>query len=144
MEEEGKHYFDVMLDLLFMIDLKTEFFGEGFEFNVDYMVGVFIELFYIVLGVFDGGAYIKFFNGGVWLMDLLIWMVRDIGCFMLEEVYYCMLVFVAHVGGFKDWGVLREGAAVDVVVYDFEELVIDLFWIGELVYDLLGGEWCWV
>ena len=36
---------------------------------------------------------------------------------------------------------LREGAAADVLVYDLEELAIDPPWIGEVEYDLPGGEW---
>ena len=52
-----------------------------------------------------------------------------------------MSALPAHAAGFKDRGVLREGAAADVVVYDLDELAIDPQWIGELVYDLPGGEW---
>ena len=40
-----------------------------------------------------------------------------------------------------DRGALREGAAADVLVYDLEELAIDPPWIGDVEYDLPGGEW---
>ena len=140
-EEEGKHYLDVMLDLSLMTDLKTEFMGEGPEFSVDHMAGVLTESPYTVPGVSDGGAHTKFFNGGAWPTDLLTWMVRDTKKLTLEQAHYRMSALAAHAGGFKDRGVLREGAAADVVVYDLDELAIDPPWIGEAVYDLPGGEW---
>ena len=130
-----------MLDLSLMTDLKTEFLGEGPEFNVDNMAGVLNESPYTVPGVSDGGAHTKFFNGGAWPTDLLTWMVRDTGRVTLEEAHYRMSALAAHAGGFKDRGVLREGAAADVVVYDLDELAIDPPWIGEPVYDMPGGEW---
>ena len=68
-------------------------------------------------------------------------MVRDTKKLTLEQAHYRMSALAAHAGGFKDRGVLREGAAADVVVYDLDELAIDPPWIGEAVYDLPGGEW---
>ena len=52
-----------------------------------------------------------------------------------------MSALAAHAAGFRDRGVLREGAAADVVVYDMEELDIEPKWIGEIDHDLPGGEW---
>ena len=52
-----------------------------------------------------------------------------------------MSALAAHAAGFRDRGVLREGAAADVVVYDMEELDIEPKWIGEIAHDLPGGEW---
>ena len=140
-EEENKHYIDVMLDLSLMTDLKTEFLGEGPEFNVDHMAGVLTESPYTVPGVSDGGAHTKFFNGGSWPTDLLIWMVRDTHKLTLEEAHYRMSALAAHAAGFKDRGVLREGAPADVIVYNLDELEISPPWIGEPVYDQPGGEW---
>ena len=42
---------------------------------------------------------------------------------------------------FVDRGVLREGAAADVVVYNLDELDIEPNWIGEIVHDFPGNEW---
>jgi len=140
-EEEGKHYLDVMLDLSLETDLKTEFLGEGPQFNIDNMAGVYAESPYTIPGVSDGGAHTKFFTGGAWTTDMLAWMVRDTGKVSLEEAHYRMSALAAHAAGFKDRGVLREGAPADVLVYDLDELAIDPEWIGEAVYDLPGGEW---
>jgi len=140
-EAEGKHYIDVMLDLSLETDLKTEFLGEGPTFNPDNMAGVYTQSPYTIPGVSDGGAHTKFFTGGAWTTDFLSWMVRDTGKLSLEEAHYRMSALAAHAAGFKDRGVLREGAPADVVVYDLDELSIDPEWIGEAVYDLPGGEW---
>jgi N-acyl-D-aspartate/D-glutamate deacylase len=67
--------------------------------------------------------------------------VRDEQKFTLEEAHYRMSALAAHAAGFRDRGVLREGAAADVVVYDMEELDIDPKWIGDIEHDLPGGEW---
>jgi N-acyl-D-aspartate/D-glutamate deacylase len=67
--------------------------------------------------------------------------VRDEGRVTLENAHYRMSALAAHAAGFRDRGVLREGAAADVVVYDMEELDIEPHWIGEVAHDLPGGEW---
>jgi N-acyl-D-amino-acid deacylase len=140
-QEEGKDPIDVMLDLSLMTDLKTEFLGEGPTFNVDHMAGVYTESPYTIPGVSDGGAHTKFFTGGAWTTDFLAWMVRDEKKITVEEAHYRMSALAAHAAGFKDRGVLREGAPADVVVYDMDELAIEPNWVGEAVYDLPGGEW---
>ena len=140
-EEEGKHYIDVMLDLSIMTDLKTEFLGEGPEWNVDHMAGAITESPYTVPGVSDGGAHTKFFTGGAWTTDYLAWMVRETGAITLEEAHYRGSTLAAHAGGLQDRGMLREGAPADVIVYELDELSIEPEWVGEAVYDLPGGEW---
>jgi N-acyl-D-aspartate/D-glutamate deacylase len=140
-DAEGRHYIDVMLDLSLETDLTTEFLGEGPTFSPDNMAGVYTESPYTIPGVSDGGAHTKFFTGGAWTTDFLAWMVRDTKKLTLEEAHYRMSALAAHAAGFKDRGVLREGAPADVVVYDLDELAIDPEWIGEAVYDLPGGEW---
>ena len=72
-EAEGKHYIDVMLDLSLETDLRTEFLGQGPEFNVDHMSAVYTDSPYTIPGVSDGGAHTKFFSGGAWTTDFLAW-----------------------------------------------------------------------
>ena len=47
----------------------------------------------------------------------------------------------AHAAGFRDRGMLREGYAADIVVYDLNGLDIEPDWTGEIAHDFPGGEW---
>jgi len=138
--EQGKHPGEVLLDLSVATDLQAEFLGPDRGSNADFMAEL-MDVPYTLPGVSDGGAHTKFFTGGAWSTDLLKWLVRDEGKLTLEEAHYRLSALPAHAAGFRDRGVLREGAAADVVVYDMEELDMDPRWIGEVVHDLPAGEW---
>ncbi|MDH4146898.1 MAG: amidohydrolase family protein [Acidimicrobiia bacterium] len=138
--EQGKHPIEVMLDLSIEGDLQVEFLGPDKGSNAEFM-GEMMQSPYGIPGVSDGGAHTKFFTGGAYTTDFLKWLVRDEGTVTLEEAHYRLSALAAHAAGFRDRGVLREGAAADVVVYKMEELDIEPNWIGEAVHDLPGGEW---
>jgi N-acyl-D-aspartate/D-glutamate deacylase len=139
--EEGKHAVDVMLDLSLATDLKAEFLQPEPEFNADFNAEIITNSMYTFPGVSDGGAHTKFFTGGAFTTDFLRWLVRDEQKVTLEEAHYRLSALPAHAAGFRDRGVLREGAWADVVVYDLNGLAIEPDWIGEIVSDLPGGEW---
>ena len=138
--EQGKHVVEVMLDLSLEGDLNVEFLGPNKGSNADFMAEM-MDNPYALPGVSDGGAHTKFFTGGAWSTDFLSWLVRDEGKITLEEAHYRLSALPAHAAGFRDRGVLREGAAADVVVYEMEELAVDPEWIGEIAEDLPGDEW---
>ena len=139
-EAEGKTVIETMLDLSLAGDLNVEFLGPDKGSNAEFMAEM-MKAPYSIPGVSDGGAHTKFFTGGAYSTDFLAWLVRDEGVLTLEEAHYRLSNLAAHAAGFQDRGVLREGAAADVLVYDLEELAIDPQWIGEAEYDLPGGEW---
>jgi len=139
--EEDKHPIDVMFDLSVATGLKAEFLGPNRGFNADFMAEIINDSQFTFPGVSDGGAHTKFFTGGAFTTDFLSWMVRDEQKITLEEAHYRMSALPAHAAGFRDRGVLREGAAADVVVYDLNGLGIEPEWVGEIVHDLPGGEW---
>jgi len=139
--EENKHPIAVMLDLAVATDLKAEFLGPNRGFNPEYMAEIINNSQFTFPGVSDGGAHTKFFTGGAFTTDFLRWLVRDEGKITLEEAHYRMSALPAHAAGFRDRGVLREGAAADVVVYDLNGLGVEPDWVGEIVHDLPGGEW---
>ena len=139
-EAEGKHPIEVMLDLSLAGDLNVEFLGPDRGSNVEFMAEM-IGSPYAIPGVSDGGAHTKFFTGGAYTTDFLTWLVRDEGAVSLEDAHYKLSNAAARAAGFQDRGVLREGAAADVLVYDLDELAIDPPWIGDVTDDLPGGEW---
>jgi N-acyl-D-aspartate/D-glutamate deacylase len=139
--EENRHPIDVMLDLSIAGDLKVEFLGPNKGFNAEFMAEMTNDSPYTIPGVSDGGAHTKFFCGGAFTTDFLSWLVRDEQKVTLEEAHYRLSALPAHAAGFRDSGVLREGAAADVVVYDLKELAIEPEWVGEIAHDFPGGEW---
>jgi N-acyl-D-amino-acid deacylase len=140
-QEEGKHPVDVMVDLSLATDLKAEFKQAVPQFNAEYNAEIINKSEFTFPGVSDGGAHTKFFTGGAFTTDFLRWMVRDENRVSLEEAHYRLSALPAHAAGFKDRGILREGAAADVVVYDLKRLDIEPDWVGEITHDLPGGEW---
>ena len=139
--EENKHPIEAMLDLAIATDLKAEFLGPNRGFNAEYMAEIITNSPFTFPGVSDGGAHTKFFTGGAFTTDFLRWMVRDEQKLTLEEAHYRMSALPAHAAGFRDRGMLREGYAADVVVYDLAGLGIEPDWVGEIVHDFPGGEW---
>ncbi len=139
-EAEGKHPIEAMIDLSLAGDLNVEFLGPDKGSNAEFM-GEMMKSPYAIPGVSDGGAHTKFFTGGAYSTDFLTWLVRDEGVVTLEEAHYRLSNLAAAAAGFHDRGTLREGAAADVLVYDLEELDIDPHWIGDVEFDLPGGEW---
>src|SRR6478752_3171294 len=139
-EAEGKSVIETMLDLSLAGDLNVEFLGPDRGSNAEFMAEM-MKAPYSIPGVSDGGAHTKFFTGGAYSTDFLAWLVRDEGVLTLEEAHYRLSNLAANAAGFLDRGTLREGAAADVLVYDLEELAIDPQWIGDVEYDLPGGEW---
>ncbi len=140
-QEEGKHPVDVMVDLSLATDLKAEFKQAVPQFNAEYNAEIINKSEFTFPGVSDGGAHTKFFTGGAFTTDFLRWMVRDENRVSLEEAHYRLSALPAYAAGFKDRGILREGAAADVVVYDLKRLDIEPDWVGEITHDLPGGEW---
>jgi N-acyl-D-aspartate/D-glutamate deacylase len=139
--EENKHPIEAMLDLAIATGLKAEFLGPNRGFNADYMAEIIANSPFTFPGVSDGGAHTKFFTGGAFTTDFLRWMVRDEQKLTLEEAHYRMSALPAHAAGFRDRGILRDGYAADVVVYDLAGLGIEPDWVGEIVHDFPGGEW---
>ena len=139
--DEDKHPADVMLDLSLDTDLQDRVPRprQGLERRLHGRVDERIA--HTLPGVSDGGAHTKFFTGGAWSTDFLKWLVRDEGKVTLEEAHYRLSALPAHAAGFRDRGVLREGAAADVVVYEMDELDMSPKWTGEVAHDLPAGEW---
>ena len=133
----GKHPVDVMLDLVVDEALATEFFAAAPSTKIEYLKEI-VDDPYILFGVSDGGAHTKFLTAGRYPTETICKVVREHGMISLEEVHWRLSALPAQVAGFKDRGVLREGAPADIIVYDYENLKI---LPEEILHDLPGGEW---
>ncbi|HKD65739.1 MAG TPA: amidohydrolase family protein [Candidatus Binataceae bacterium] len=134
---QGKHPVDVMLDLAVADSLRTEFFAPALNTRVDLQREVVADP-YVIPGVSDGGAHTKFFTAGRFPTEFLIKHVREHQILSLEDAHWRLSTLPAYCAGFTDRGLLREGYAADVVVYDFDALGIGPL---EIARDLPAGEW---
>jgi N-acyl-D-amino-acid deacylase len=123
----GKHYVDVFCDLALADDLRTDFYylkppnREQFRELFDYE--------YMMPGISDGGAHTRTMTLGRWGTDYLAYGVRELGCVSLEEAHWRLSALPAMVFGLTDRGILREGAAADMVMYDYDHLQVgDVEW----------------
>ncbi len=137
--EENKHPVEAMLDLSLETNLKAEFLGPDRGFNADFMA----EIFHPPRSYTFPGVSGRRRAHQVLHRRLLHYrfppldVVRDTQKLTLEEAHYRMSALPAHAAGFRDRGMLREGLAADIVVYDLKGLDIEPDWVGEIVHDLL-------
>ena len=136
-ELEGKHVVDALLDIVVADDLQTAFMGPQLQDNPQYTAEM-MRSPYVVAGLSDGGAHVKFELTEPYATHLLSSLVRDEGLLSLEEAHYKLSYLPAFLGGYRDRGFLREGAPADIVVYDLEGLKL---LPSEIAHDLPGGDW---
>ncbi|MCH8192321.1 MAG: amidohydrolase family protein, partial [Chloroflexi bacterium] len=134
--ETGKHIVDLLLDVSLEEDLRTQFMYVGTMNGDEEAVAQIVTSPYSVPGVSDAGAHVDM-DCGVDFSDVLLgkW-VRQRGVLSLEQAVNRLTFFSASLLGLTDRGLIREGMAADVVVFDAET-------IGpaerEMVADLPGG-----
>jgi len=136
-ERENKHLIDAMLDLTVEDDLRTEWAGPVTNARPE-LYGELLEAPYMIPGVSDGGAHIKFITPGIFPTEVLAWLVRDVRALSLEEAHFRLSGLPAWAAGFKDRGTLREGMAADIVVYDMNRLKV---MPEEILHDVPADEW---
>lgn len=94
----------------------------------------------VLPGTSDGGAHSKFWAGGQYGTDLISWLVRDEGKISLELMHHKLSGVPAKAVGWTDRGVILEGAAADVMVYDLAELGVATT-TYEIANDLPNNDW---
>jgi N-acyl-D-aspartate/D-glutamate deacylase len=119
--ELGKHPVDVICDLVVADGLETCFAVSQFDINLE-GIKQLIDNPFVIPGLSDGGAHLKYLAAGSYGTEYLSRYVREHGFTTLEEAHWRLSALPAFCAGFRDRGVLREGAAADIVVYDFERL----------------------
>jgi len=136
-EKENKHVIDAMLDLSVADELRTEWAGPIANGNIEGYKELMSSA-YMMPGVSDGGAHVKFITPAIYPTEVLSWLVRETGVLTLEEAHFRLSGLMAWAAGFKDRGTLREGMAADIVIYDPNTVQSRP---SEIAYDLPANEW---
>jgi N-acyl-D-aspartate/D-glutamate deacylase len=131
---------DIFLDLILETAAKVMFSSEEVVTRDPEIITELLRHPRVLVGISDGGAHSKHGNGGLWSTDLIIWLARETRTFSLEEVHNLMSARNAEAFGLTGRGVIREGYAADLMIYDFDELNYERGRY-EVVHDLPGGDW---
>jgi N-acyl-D-aspartate/D-glutamate deacylase len=135
----GRAPIDVFLDLSLSENLKTGFKIHDFANRDQDALATMLKHPNAVIGLSDGGAHTKLFSLGKYPVEFLANWIRDRELMSLEEAHWRLSFVPAWLIGLHDRGVIREGMAADIIVYDFEGLRINPT-EPEMVHDLPGGE----
>lgn len=130
---------DIFLDLSLSENLRTGFKIHDFANRDQDALATMLTHPNAVIGLSDGGAHTKLFSLGKYPVEFLANWVRDRELMSLEEAHWRLSFVPAWIIGLHDRGVLREGMAADIIVYDFAGLRINPT-EPEMVHDLPGGE----
>jgi N-acyl-D-aspartate/D-glutamate deacylase len=135
---------DSMTDLLMDIVVDTQadadfLLPDLLSSNTDEVAKVFKHP-RTVPGTSDGGAHVKFWAGGQYSTDMIMWMVRETGKMTLEEVHHKLSAVPAKVVGLHNRGTLTEGQAADLFIYDYDKLNYQRGHY-EIAHDLPNGDW---
>ena len=136
-EKTGWHIVDTMLDIATADELRTVFDAPPPHTRLDLLKEI-VNYPSAIPGLSDGGAHTKFYCGGRYPTEFLAAFTRDQGMLSLEEAHWKLSAWPAICAGLSDRGVLREGYAADIVVYDYDRLGMEP---SAVVHDLPGGEW---
>ena len=133
----GKDRVAAVLDVAIADELRTVIKSDNLRGAIASHREV-IDYPYILPGQSDGGAHTKFITFGRYPTEYLTTFVRDRAWLSLEEAHWRLSAYPAKAAGMRNRGVIREGAAADIVVYDYENLEI---LPHEVLHDVPGGDW---
>src|SRR5437016_5591082 len=115
--DETRDPLDVMLDLAIAEDLKTVFTAELLNSDED-AVGRILNHPYSMVSLSDAGAHLTFFNDAGFGLHLLGHWARDVGAMEMSEAVRRLTAHPASVFGMKDRGMIREGLAADLLLFE--------------------------
>ncbi len=131
----GKDPLDFMLDLALDEDLTTIFTAQLLNSDEE-AVGRLLTHPHSVVSLSDAGAHLTFFNDAGFGLHLLGHWARDRGVMSLPEAVRRLTSQSAAVFGISDRGLLREGFAADLLLFDAARIGRDK---ARRVHDLPGG-----
>jgi N-acyl-D-aspartate/D-glutamate deacylase len=133
----GKDRVAAVLDIAIADELRTVIKSDNLRGGIESHREI-IDYPYVLPGQSDGGAHTKFITFGRYPTEYLTTFVRDRAWLSLEEAHWRLSAYPAKAAGMHGRGVIREGAAADIVVYDYEKLEI---LPHEVLHDVPGGDW---
>lgn len=136
-DSQGKHVIDAICDLVVADELRTIFSAAQFDIDMDGLRQLIGNPF-VIPGLSDGGAHLKYLAAGSYGTEYIARYVRDTPLTTLEEAHWRLSSLPAHCAGFRNRGVLREGAAADIIVYDYDKLDYEF---STFRHDLPGDEY---
>lgn len=117
-QERGTTASELLIDLSVEEDLQTWFIRSDIGHNDTRAVGDMLAHPFVHVGASDGGAHVGSFATYGDTGHLLGQYVRRSGAMRLEEAIKKITLDTASIWGLDDRGVLREGKAADVCVFD--------------------------
>jgi len=114
---ESRDPLDAMLDLALAEDLRTVFTAQLLNSDEE-AVGRMLNHPHSIVSLSDAGAHLTFFNDAGFGLHLLGHWSRDLGAMPLTEAVRRLTSQPAGVFGMTDRGVLREGLAADLLLFD--------------------------
>ena len=114
----GKHPVDCLIDLALEEDLEADFSFKGLRNTDKEAVAKILKSPFSIPGISDAGAHTDRMSGAYYTSFLLGHWVREKGLMTLEEAVRGLTFLPASIYGLRDRGLLREGMAADVVIFD--------------------------
>ena len=115
--EAGKDPLDFFFDLALAEDLRTVFVALTLNSDEE-AVGQLIRHPHSLVSLSDAGAHLTFFNDAGFGLHLLGHWVREKGLLTFPEAVYRLTGQTAKVFGIRGRGVLKEGNAADLLLFD--------------------------
>ncbi len=133
----GKHVVDAICDIVVADELTTIFQLQQFDINLE-GIKQLIDDDTVIPGLSDGGAHLKYLAAGSYATEYISKYVREHEFSTLEDAHWRLSALPAHCAGFENRGTLVEGAAADIIVYDYENLDYEF---PTFRHDLPGDEY---
>jgi N-acyl-D-aspartate/D-glutamate deacylase len=115
--ERGRDPLDTMLDLALAEDLQTVFTAQLLNSDEE-AVGRMLNHPNSIVSLSDAGAHLTFFNDAGFGLHLLGHWARDRGVMTVQEAVRRVTSHPAQVLGLAGRGVIREGCAADLLLFD--------------------------
>lgn len=113
---------ETMIDLSLEEDLQAHFLAANMGHTDDAVVGDLLANPRVHLGASDGGAHILSFSTYGDTGYLFSQFVRNCKALSLEQAVKKITLDTANIWGMKDRGVLKEGYAADVTIFDAQQI----------------------